>query len=69
MMGKFIDGNAEEFVAAMSWTRNPTRWCSIGNMSTLLELVEPETIELIDYRQACDSQGMAMVTSGAMALA
>jgi AmmeMemoRadiSam system protein B len=69
MMGKFLDGNSEEFVGAMSWNRNPTRWCSIGNMSTLLELVEPETIELIDYRQACDPQGMAMVTSGAMALA
>lgn len=68
MMAKFIDGNAEEFVGAMSWSRNPTRWCSIGNMSVVLEVIEPETVELIDYRQACDPQGAAMVTSGAMAM-
>ena len=30
--------------------------------------VEPQSVELIDYRQACDDKGMAMVTSAAMAL-
>lgn len=68
MMAKFISGDSEEFLDAMRWNKNPTRWCSIGNMSALLSLVAPETVELIDYRQACDEKGHAMVSSAAMVL-
>jgi AmmeMemoRadiSam system protein B len=68
MMAKFLTGDSEEFLAAMRWNKNPTRWCSIGNMSALLALTQPQNVELIDYRQACDDKGMAMVTSAAMAL-
>jgi hypothetical protein len=67
MMAKYLAGDAEEFLAAMRWTRNPTRWCSIGNMTAALLLARPEHLELIDYRQAYDDQGIAMVTSAAMA--
>lgn len=68
MMAKFLTGDAEEFLAAMRWNKNPTRWCSIGNMAAILSLTQPETVELIDYRQAYDEQGLVMVTSAAMAL-
>ena len=68
MMTKYIEGDAAEFIAAMQWNRNPTRWCSIGTMAATLELVEPESIELVDYRQAYDPEGIAMVTSAAMVL-
>lgn len=68
MMSKYIDGDAEEFVAAMKWNKNPTRWCSIGNMTALLMLTKPEDIELIDYRQARDERGIVMVSSCAMAM-
>ena len=69
MMSKFIAGDPEEFVSAMKWNKNPTRWCSIGNMTALLALMEPETIELIDYRQAFDDRGSVLVSSAAMTLA
>ncbi len=68
MMAKFISGDAQEFLAAMRWSKNPTRWCSIGNMTAILELAQPQSIELIDYRQAYDEKGMVMVSSAAMAL-
>jgi len=68
MMAKFIAGDPQEFLAAMRWNKNPTRWCSIGNMTAILGLTQPQSIELIDYRQAYDEQGMVMVTSAAMAL-
>ncbi|MBL9148290.1 MAG: AmmeMemoRadiSam system protein B [Phycisphaerae bacterium] len=68
LMGKFLSGNPKTFVDACQWTKNPTRWCSIGNMTALLELVEPSSVELVDYRQASDPQGNAMVTSCSMAL-
>ncbi|MCZ6835310.1 MAG: AmmeMemoRadiSam system protein B, partial [Planctomycetota bacterium] len=68
MMGKFLTGDGEQFLEAMNWNRNPTRWCSIGNMAALLELIQPDQVELIDYRQAVDEQGRCMVTSAAMAM-
>lgn len=68
LMGKFISGDPREFLEACQWTKNPTRWCSIGNMAATLELVRPSAVELVDYRQACDPQGGAMVTSCSMAL-
>ncbi len=68
MMGKFIEADADEFISAMKWNKNPTRWCSIGNMAATLMLAKPHTVELIDYRQAYDDQGNVMVSSAAMAL-
>jgi AmmeMemoRadiSam system protein B len=68
MLSKYIENDSEEFVSAMKWNNNATQWCSIGNMSALLKLVDPEQIELVDYRQACDSKGIALVSSCSMAL-
>tara|TARA_B110000495_G_C23041656_1_gene625252 strand:+ start:5648 stop:6853 length:1206 start_codon:yes stop_codon:yes gene_type:complete len=68
MMTKFIGNDTEDFVSSMKWHNNSTNWCSIGNMSAAVNLLEPNQIELIDYRQACDSKGAALVSSCAMAL-
>ena len=68
MLANFLSSDPETFLAGFNWNRNPTRWCSIGNMAAVLELVRPETVELIDYRQACDERGFAMVSSAAIAL-
>jgi AmmeMemoRadiSam system protein B len=69
MMGKFLTGDLEQFLDAMNWNRNPTRWCSIGNMAALLQIMKPDQVELIDYRQAVDEKGQCLVSSAAMALA
>jgi len=68
MMGKYLTADPEEFLGAMRWSSNPTRWCSVGNMLATLIAAQPEAIELIDYRQACDDQGLCMVSSAAMGL-
>jgi len=68
MMSKYIGADVEEFIGAMKWCNNPTRWCSIGNMAAALALAKPSGVELIDYRQACDDQGRILVSSAAMAL-
>ena len=68
MLANFRTSDTEAFLAGFSWNRNPTRWCSIGNMSTILELVQPGSVELLDYRQAYDDKGLAMVSSAAIAL-
>jgi AmmeMemoRadiSam system protein B len=68
MMAKFIAGDVEEFLAAMKWSSNPTRWCSVGTMAATLRLIKPQQIELLDYRQACDEKGFGLVSSAAMAI-
>ncbi len=68
MLVKFLSGDPEEFLGAMRWNKNPTRWCSIGNMAAVLALSETDRLELIDYRQAYDDRGFAMVSSAAVAL-
>jgi hypothetical protein len=68
MMGKYLTADVETFLGAFRWNRNPTRWCSVGNMAATLMLTEAETIELIDYRQACDERGQALVSSAAMVI-
>lgn len=68
MMAKFMENDADGFIEAMKWNNNATRWCSIGNMSAVLNLANPSEIELIDYRQACDDRGAVLVSSCAMML-
>jgi hypothetical protein len=68
MLANFLTGDAETFLAGFQWNRNPTRWCSIGNMTALLMLVQPDAVELIDYRQAFDEKGIALVSSAAIAV-
>ena len=68
MLANFLSNDVEAFLAGFEWNRNPTRWCSIGNMAAMLDLVRPARIDLIDYRQAFDEKGIALVSSAAIAL-
>ena len=68
MLANFLSGDPDAFLAGFQWNKNPTRWCSIGNMTAIITLTEPNDVELIDYRQAYDDRGFAMVSSAAIAL-
>ena len=69
MILKFVQGDAAAFIEAMNWSKNPTRWCSIGNMSVFLGLMGVDsTVELLDYRQAFDQSEQWMVTAAAFAV-
>ena len=66
MLAKFLEGDAGAFTEAMNWSKNPTRWCSVGNMSALVELIGSENeLELLDYRQAVQENGAALVSAAA----
>lgn len=68
MLGLIAQGRPEELVAAMAWQRNPTRWCSIGNIVAAMRVVQPRQVLLLRYLAAMDQQGLSMVTcvSGVM---
>ncbi len=67
-LGRFIANDATAFLESMEWCKNPTRWCSIGNMAATAALAGASEIELVDYRQAVDEQGNALVSVAAIAL-
>lgn len=67
MLREFIAG-PDALVARMRELKNPTRWCSVGCMTAAARLAKPSAIEMIDYRQAVDEQGNALVSSASMAL-
>lgn len=59
---------ADELVATMAWQKNPTRWCSVGNLVATMKVVEPAEVRLLNYTAALDQQGTAMVSSVAAAM-
>ena len=68
MLELFRQRKPDELVAAMSWQNNPTRWCSTGRLVATMLAVEPQDVQILNYAGAMDQQGMAMVSSAAMAL-
>lgn len=67
-LGRFVTNDAAGFLEAMEWCKNPTRWCSIGNMAATMRLAGADEVELLDYRQAVDDQGLGLVSCAAVAL-
>ncbi|MEM0983065.1 MAG: AmmeMemoRadiSam system protein B [Planctomycetota bacterium] len=68
-MLQHVENNSpDDLVSSMSWQQNPTRWCSIGNMTAAMRVVEPESIRLLHYAGAVDQQGTTMVTHAAMVM-
>lgn len=68
MLKMVVENRPEELVGSMAWQQNPTRWCSIGNLVATLQVVEPESVELLNYMAAVDQQGAGMVSSVAMVM-
>ena len=62
MLDLVRDGKADELVATMAWQQNPTRWCSIGNITASMKLVDAKEVEIFNYAGAMDQQGMTLVT-------
>ena len=74
MLAYVRDHKADELISAMAWQQNPTRWCSIGNLSAMLKLVAPPEggdkpdTKLLSYSAAVDPNGMSMVAAMAIAV-
>jgi AmmeMemoRadiSam system protein B len=67
MLSEYIAG-ADKFVAKMREQKNPMRWTSVGALVAASRLARPKSVEMIDYRQAVDEQGVGLISSAAMAL-
>lgn len=64
----FCAADTKAFVAPFAAQNNVSRWCSLGNMGSLLRLANPGAVELIDYRQVRDPNGGSLVSCAALAV-
>ena len=68
MLKLIEEAKVDEFITAMAWQQNPTRWCSIGNLVATLRVTGAEQVKMINYAAAGDQQGMSLVSSCAAAI-
>lgn len=68
MLQMVSEKRMEDLIGSMAWQQNPTRWCSIGNMTATIRAVDPERVELLNYAASMDPDGTAFVSSAAMAM-
>lgn len=68
MLKVIVERRPDDLVSSMAWQQNPTRWCSIGNLVATMKIVEPESVELLNYAAAVDQQGATMVSSAALVM-
>ncbi len=67
LLKAFISGPTA-MTDALKSSGNATRWSSAGAMFVASTVAKPSGVELIDYRQSVDEQGMALVSAASMAL-
>ena len=68
MLKMIAENRMDDLIGSMAWQQNPTRWCSIGNISAMMRTVEPTKIDVLNYAAAMDPQGTAFVSSASVAL-
>ncbi len=67
MLKMVADNRVDDLIGSMAWQQNPTRWCSIGNISATMRVVEPTRIDVLNYAATMDPQGTAFVSSASLA--
>jgi MEMO1 family protein len=68
MLKMVAENRIDDLIGSMAWQQNPTRWCSIGNITAMMRAIEPSRIDLLNYAAAMDPQGTTFVSSAAMAV-
>jgi len=68
MLKLYTEMKIEDLIGSISWQQNPTRWCSLGNMTAAIRLTSPEKVDLLNYAAAMDPQGNTFVSTAALAM-
>jgi len=68
MLKMIIENRMDDLIGSMAWQQNPTRWCSIGNITAMMRAIEPTRVDLLNYAAAMDPQGTAFVSSAGLAV-
>jgi AmmeMemoRadiSam system protein B len=68
LLATLMSGDVEALDGAIAWHRNPTKWSCLGAARAMIGIVQPTSMELIDYRQQpIDEEGNAMISAAGVA--
>ncbi len=67
MLASYCSNEPDAFLSEMAGHRNPTRWCSLGNMWAV-RTASGAGAELLQYRVSLDEKRTTLVSSAAIAL-
>lgn len=68
MLKLVAERKIDDLIGSMAWQQNPTRWCSIGNITAMMRAVEPAQVDILNYAATMDPEGNAFVSSASVAL-
>lgn len=68
MLKLYSEKKVDDLIGSISWQQNPTRWCSVGNLTATMRLTNPDKVELLNYAAAMDPNGTTFVSHASMAL-
>jgi AmmeMemoRadiSam system protein B len=68
MLKLIAERKVDDLIGSMAWQQNPTRWCSIGNISAMMRTLEPSQVDVLNYAATMDPQGTAFVSSASVAV-
>jgi AmmeMemoRadiSam system protein B len=68
MLKLIADRKIDDLIGNMAWQQNPTRWCSIGNISAMMRTINPSQVDILNYAATMDPQGTAFVSSASVAV-
>lgn len=68
MLKLVAERKIDDLIGSMAWQQNPTRWCSIGNITAMMRAVEPTQVDILNYAATMDPEGNAFVSSASVAL-
>lgn len=68
MLKLIADRKVDDLIGSMAWQQNPTRWCSIGNITAMMRTLNPSQVDVLNYAATMDPQGNAFVSSASVAV-
>lgn len=68
MLKLIAERKIDDLISSMAWQQNPTRWCSIGNITAMMRTIEPSQVDVLNYAATMDPQGNAFVSSTSVAV-
>jgi len=68
MLKLIAEKKVDDLIGNLAWQQNPTRWCSIGNISAMMRTINPSQVDILNYAATMDPQGTAFVSSASVAV-
>ena len=68
LLEQVTSGAVDDLLGTLAWRQHPNRWTSTGALVAAIRVARGESVQMLNYADASDPQGVSLVTSAAMAI-